>query len=62
MGFVCDAEVLLLACSYEEVVEKYKVKYIAGGATQNAARVAQVCALPCLFCYSTQTASPNPSK
>lgn len=27
---------------YDEMVEKYKVDYIPGGATQNALRVAQV--------------------
>lgn len=32
-----------LPCSYDELVEKYKVTYVAGGASQNAARGAAVC-------------------
>lgn len=32
-----------VCCSYKEIVENFNVKYIAGGATQNSVRVAQVC-------------------
>ena len=30
-------------CSYDDLVDGHKVEYIAGGATQNSIRVAQVC-------------------
>ena len=33
---------------YAEIVEKFEVQYIAGGAGQNSVRVAQVCLRPLL--------------
>ena len=37
--------VYLFVFSYKELVDKFNVEYIPGGATQNSIRVAQVCSI-----------------
>ena len=43
--------------SYKEMVDKFTVEYIPGGATQNSMRVAQVskCNIISLLCQERQT-------
>lgn len=43
--------------SYKEMVDKFNVEYIPGGATQNSMRVAQVskCNIISLLCQERQT-------
>jgi hypothetical protein len=43
---------------YEELVQKYKVHYVAGGAAQNAIRGAQV-PIVALFSYNSTSSHPT---
>ena len=47
----------MLNFSYKEMVDKFNVEYIPGGATQNSMRVAQVskCNIISLLCQWRQT-------
>ena len=47
----------MLIFSYKEMVDKFNVEYIPGGATQNSMRVAQVskCNIISLLCQRRQT-------
>lgn len=47
----------MLIFSYKEMVDKFNVEYIPGGATQNSMRVAQVskCNIIFLLCQWRQT-------
>lgn len=47
----------MLVFSYKEMVDKFNVEYIPGGATQNSMRVAQVskCNIVFLLCQERQT-------
>ena len=47
----------MLIFSYKEMVDKFNVEYIPGGATQNSMRVAQVCKcnIISLLCQWRQT-------
>ena len=46
---------------YQEMVEKYQVEYIAGGATQNSARVAQWM-IQVFFLFNTPIYAPTYTK
>lgn len=47
----------MLVFSYKEMVDKFNVEYIPGGATQNSMRVAQVskCNIVFLLCQERET-------